>query len=123
MQFNKDYDYINQHSHQSTRTTSPQGGRGANHDHAQGGGRGGAVLEHTYIYNYIIYYIIISFRLGIVPCFPFPKLVPPPLFGLYFFPLPSLSRIYIFVFFFQRVSGPDHHGRMCLKLAGGSTWP
>ena len=37
MQFNtscKDYDSINQHSHQSTRTTGPQGG-GANHDHAQ----------------------------------------------------------------------------------------
>ena len=36
----KDYDSISQHSHQSTRTTGPQGGRGANHDHAQGGGRG-----------------------------------------------------------------------------------
>ena len=33
----KDYDSINQHSHQSPRTTCPQGGRGANHDHAQGG--------------------------------------------------------------------------------------
>ena len=42
----KDYDPINQHSHQSTRTTGPQGGRGANHDHAQGGGGGGATLEH-----------------------------------------------------------------------------
>ena len=44
MQFNttcKDYDSINQHSHQSTATTGPQGGgRGANHDHAQGGRRG-----------------------------------------------------------------------------------
>ena len=50
MQFNttcKDYVSINQHSHQSTRTTSPQGGRGANHDHAQGEG-GGATLEHIY---------------------------------------------------------------------------
>ena len=40
MQFNtacKDYDSINQHSHQSTRTTGPQWGRGANHDYAQGG--------------------------------------------------------------------------------------
>ena len=38
MQFNttcNDYDCINQHSHQSTRTTRPQGGRGANHHHAQ----------------------------------------------------------------------------------------
>ena len=33
-----DYDSISQHSHQSTRTAGPQGGRGANHDHAQGGG-------------------------------------------------------------------------------------
>ena len=33
----KDYDSINQHSHQSTGTTGPQGERGANHDHAQGG--------------------------------------------------------------------------------------
>ena len=33
----KDYDSINQHSHQSTRATGPQGGRVANHDHAQGG--------------------------------------------------------------------------------------
>ena len=42
MQFNttcEDYDSINQHSHQSTRTTGPQPGRGANHDHAQGGVR------------------------------------------------------------------------------------
>ena len=40
MQFNttcKDYDSMNQHSHQATRTTGPQGGRGANHDHAQRG--------------------------------------------------------------------------------------
>ena len=40
MQFNttcNDYDSISQHSHQSTRTTGPQGGRGANHDNAQGG--------------------------------------------------------------------------------------
>ena len=40
MQFNttcNDYDSISQQSHQSTRTTGPQGGRGANHDHAQGG--------------------------------------------------------------------------------------
>ena len=53
VQFNttcNDYDSINQHSHQSTRTTGPQGGRGANHDHAQGG----ATLEH-------IYYIDISY--------------------------------------------------------------
>ena len=50
MQFNttcNDYDSISQHSHQSTRTTGPQGGRGAYHDHAQGGGGGGATLEHT----------------------------------------------------------------------------
>ena len=56
MQFNtacKDYDSINQHSHQSTRTTGPQGGRGANHDHARGGG-GGATLELLYVYIYII---------------------------------------------------------------------
>ena len=52
MQFNttcNDYDSISQHSHQSTRTTGPQGGRGANHDHAQGGGEGrsdaGALLH------------------------------------------------------------------------------
>ena len=32
----KDYDSIDHHSHQCTRTTGPQG-RGANHDHAQGG--------------------------------------------------------------------------------------
>ena len=43
----KDYDSINQHSHQSTPTTGPQGGRGANHDHAQGGG-GGETLEHIW---------------------------------------------------------------------------
>ena len=52
VQFNttcKDYDSIDQHSHQSTRTTGVEGGRGANHDHAQGGG-GGATLEHIYIY-------------------------------------------------------------------------
>ena len=30
----KDYDSIYQHSHQSTRTTGPQGWRRANHDHA-----------------------------------------------------------------------------------------
>ena len=36
----KDYDSINRHSHQSTRTTGAQGGRGANNDHAQGGGEG-----------------------------------------------------------------------------------
>ena len=55
VQFNticKDYDSINQHSHQSTRTTGPQGGRGANHDHA------GATLEHIYIYIYIYICII-----------------------------------------------------------------
>ena len=41
VQFNttcKDYDSINQHSHQSTRTTVHGGGRGANHDHARGEG-------------------------------------------------------------------------------------
>ena len=51
MQFNttcKAYDSINQHSHQSTRTTGPQALRSANHDHAEGGG-GGATLEHIYI--------------------------------------------------------------------------
>ena len=51
VQFNttcKDYESINQHSHQSTRTTGPQGARGANHDHAQGGG---APLEYIYAHR------------------------------------------------------------------------
>ena len=66
MQFNttcKDYDSINQHSHQSTPTTGPQGGPRANHYHAQGvKGRSdaGAYIDvildtiyiHTYIYTY-----------------------------------------------------------------------
>ena len=52
VQFNttcNDYDSISQHSHQSTRTTGPQGGRGAYHYHAQERGRGrsdaGAYIE------------------------------------------------------------------------------
>ena len=56
VQFNttcNDYDSISQHSHQSTRTTGPQGGRGASHDHAPGGG--GATLEHLYIFLLCIY--------------------------------------------------------------------
>ena len=51
MQFNttcKGYDSMSQHSHQSTSTTGLQGGRGANHDHAQGAGGGGATLQHIY---------------------------------------------------------------------------
>ena len=55
MQFNttcKDYDSINQHSHQSTRTTGPQGGQGANHDYAQGGEERG---WSTYKYLHIVY--------------------------------------------------------------------
>ena len=46
----KDDDSINQHSHQSTSTTGPQGGWGANHDHAQGGrGRSDAGAYKSYI--------------------------------------------------------------------------
>ena len=65
MQFNttcKDYDSMNQHSHQSTRTTGSQGGRGANHDDAQGGrGRGdaGAYTYISCIYTYIPIHIYI----------------------------------------------------------------
>ena len=57
----KDYDSINQHSHQSTRTTGPQGGRGANHDHAQGGeGRSDAGAYTVYVQSFKIdYYIVV----------------------------------------------------------------
>ena len=54
LQFNtscKDYNSINQNSHQSTRTTGPQGGRGANRDHAQGA-EGEERRWSTYIYVY-----------------------------------------------------------------------
>ena len=43
----KDCDSINQHSHQSTRTTGPQGGGGQTVTMPRGGG-GGATLEHIY---------------------------------------------------------------------------
>ena len=61
MQFNtcKDYASINQHSHQSTRTTGPRGGRGANHD-------------HIYIYLYLYYMLCLFMPLLIsfvfTPC-------------------------------------------------------
>ena len=66
----KDYDSINQHSHQSTRTTSPQGGRGANHDHAHKKGRG---RSDTGAYIYIIKkqyitYIFFSIQLFVLLC-------------------------------------------------------
>ena len=44
----RDYDSINQHSDQSTRTTGPRGRGGQTMTMPRGGGGGGATLEHIY---------------------------------------------------------------------------